>query len=363
MMDSIKYVVNILIVALLFAAIAINKDGRVGGVAVADMFRANNDQSEVVAPDTYSADGVRVINTTSLAKDVVGYGGTTPLNLYVEEGEITRIELLPNSETPSFQDQVVASGLLEKWSNKSLAEAATAQVDIVSGATYTADAIIKNVQRGAQYGASVEATSSNPFAHLNLATLVGILVIVMGAVITLTRPKNKLLTIVQLSLNVVVLGFWCGSFLSLSQFVSWASNGFNLARALLATLLLVVTLVMPLLGRKGSYCHMHCPMGAAQELLGMLPLPKLKLGQKLTRFLNRLRYYILVALLFMMWIGVGFDLMNYEVFSAFILESASPIVLTMALLFLLLSLVVTRPYCRFICPTGALITLAQKSKE
>ncbi|MFI3285411.1 MAG: 4Fe-4S binding protein [Rikenellaceae bacterium] len=63
-----------------------------------------------------------------------------------------------------------------------------------------------------------------------------------------------------------------------------------------------------------------------------------------------------------MWLGVGFELMDYEIFSAFIISSASTAVLVMAALFLILSLFIQKPYCRFGCPTGALITMAQKTK-
>ena len=54
--------------------------------------------------------------------------------------------------------------------------------------------------------------------------------------------------------------------------------------------------------------------------------------------------------------------MNYEMFVAFILQSASWIVIVWALLFIVLSVWVPRPYCRFVCPTGTLFKLAQKIK-
>ena len=184
----------------------------------------------------------------------------------------------------------------------------------------------------------------------------------MGVVLTLLQSKNKILMNIQIVLNVVVLGFWCGSFLSLTTLTSWLSNGINLSMSVVSVAMLLIVIIMPLVGRKGSYCHIHCPMGSAQELLGKLPIRRIKINSDLAKFLNNLRYYILIALLFIMWLGVGFDLMNYEIFSAFIFESASNVVLIMAGIFLCLSLFIQRPYCRFICPTGALITMSQKTK-
>lgn len=358
-MERLKYIVNIIIIATLLAAIAIGRDGRIMGEDVTKLLESN---SEEVAIETLLDDGTLVINSTALAGSIAGFAGTTPVKIYLKDGIITKVEPLANSETPSFFSEVVESGLFERWNGASISEAAVMDVDIVSGATYSSWAIIKNVQIASSYAADLEATSAgNPLSEAK--DIAALIVILSAVVITFLRPKKIVYQRIQLLLNVAVVGLWCGSFLSLAQLVSWLSNGFNLTISLTSTLLLVVCVVMPLLGKKGSYCHIHCPMGSAQELLGSLPTAKLKLPQRVSSWLNKLRYYILISLLGMMWIGIGFEIMDYEVFSAFIIGSASNVVLVMAAIFLLLSLFIKRPYCRFICPTGALITISQKTKD
>lgn len=47
--------------------------------------------------------------------------------------------------------------------------------------------------------------------------------------------------------------------------------------------------------------------------------------------------------------------MDYELFTAFLYTSASVWVIVLAVLFLVLSVWVPRPYCRFVCPTGSLL--------
>ena len=47
-------------------------------------------------------DGMTVINTTSLATDVEGYMGPTPLKIYVKNNKIEKIEALRNQETPKY---------------------------------------------------------------------------------------------------------------------------------------------------------------------------------------------------------------------------------------------------------------------
>ncbi len=361
MIERLKYLVNVVIVVLLLATVAIQRDGRIAGVDVANMLQNDSDKVEIPI-ETTLADGTRVINSAPLAKDVVGFGGRTPIQLYIKDGVIERVEALPNSETPSFFDEVERSGLLDSWSGVELAEVASLRVDGVSGATYSASSIVANVNRAIAYAADVEAQSDTFLSTLTLKDIVGLLVILLGVFITLSRSKNRHLMTLQLVLNVVVLGFWCGSFLSLATLTAWIGNGVNLSLSIVAFALLCVVLVMPLFGRKGSYCHLHCPMGSAQELVWRLPIAKLRIKPNIVKVVNNIRYYILAALLFMMWLGVGFDLMNYEVFSAFIFSSASTTVLVIAVVSLVLSLFIHKPYCRFVCPTGALITITQKTK-
>ncbi len=363
-MDRIRYIANIVIVALMFAAVSIQLNGRLLGKDVTT-FIADNESKEIVIPiETVLENGTRVINSTTLAKDVIGFGGQTPIKLYVKDDKIINVEIEKNSETPIFQAKAIKGGVQEMWIGMTLSEAANSTPDVVSGATFTSSALIANIQKAAQHAANTETQAeSSFFASFGLKEIAGILVILLGVFITATKNKNKNLMTVQLVLNVIVLGFWCGSFLSLKTIVTWMGNGINLSLSIVSATLLIVVLIMPLFKRKGSYCYLHCPMGSAQELLGRVPVKKHKISPDLNKKLNNLRYYILAGLLTLMWIGVGFDIMDYEIFSAFIVTSASVTVLVMAAAFLTLSVFITKPYCRFICPTGALITVSQKTKD
>lgn len=364
-MDKIKYIVNVLIVFLMIGAVSINKNGRILGESIIETQSKNTETtSESENPtQTVDNDGTIIINTTTIGKDIIGYAGRTPINLYVKDERIVKVEALKNSETPSFFKLVENSGLLNYWDGKSLSEALEQRPDAVSGATFSSMAVAENVNRAVSYINQIDSSKGSISSLFTLKNIIGILVILSGVFITLTRPKNKIFETIQLALNVIVLGFWCGSFLSLSQFVSWMSNGLNISISILAVLLLAVVLILPLFGTKGSYCHMHCPLGSAQALMGRVPFTKIKLGRKVSTFLNNLRYYILAALLLIMWVGNGFELMDYELFPAFIVESASTVVLVAAGVFLILSMFITKPYCRFVCPTGALLTVMQKTKE
>jgi len=94
-----------------------------------------------------AADTLKV-NTTSLASDVEGFNGTTPVEISVVKGKITRIRLLPNQETPTFIQLVIDSDLLKALDGKTVEEASKVKLDAVSGATYSSTAIIENIRRG-----------------------------------------------------------------------------------------------------------------------------------------------------------------------------------------------------------------------
>ena len=54
--------------------------------------------------------------------------------------------------------------------------------------------------------------------------------------------------------------------------------------------------------------------------------------------------------------------LHYELFSAFIFQSVAVVVMVFAVVVVILSLFVPRPYCRFVCPTGNLFKFAQNTK-
>jgi uncharacterized protein with FMN-binding domain len=70
------------------------------------------------------------------------------LKITVVDGVVASVEALPNTETPRFFEQVLASGLLKSVVGKKPAEAAGMKLDAVSGATYSSQAVIENLRAG-----------------------------------------------------------------------------------------------------------------------------------------------------------------------------------------------------------------------
>ena len=96
----------------------------------------------------------QVIYTGDIASKVIGYNGTTPLNITVKNGVIENIEVLPNQESPGYLKRAQEK-VLPQYIGKTVAEAKKLNPDIATGATYTSEALIKNIQMGLeQYGSS-----------------------------------------------------------------------------------------------------------------------------------------------------------------------------------------------------------------
>lgn len=91
--------------------------------------------------------GSTIVNTTTIAKDVEGYNGPVPLKIYIKKNKIEKIEVLKNQETPKYLVKV-KNALENAWDGLTVKEAKAKKVDAVTGATYTSEAIIKNVQKG-----------------------------------------------------------------------------------------------------------------------------------------------------------------------------------------------------------------------
>ena len=94
--------------------------------------------------------GVYVVNTTTLGKNVQGYVSTTPVKIYIKKNKVEKMEFLKNQETPKYMAKV-KKALLNAWDGLKVKEAATKKVDGVTGATFSSDAITKNVQLGLEY--------------------------------------------------------------------------------------------------------------------------------------------------------------------------------------------------------------------
>ena len=190
------------------------------------------------------------------------------------------------------------------------------------------------------------------------------LAVLLAAAIMPLCTKSRRWRIVQLVLDIAVLGVWNGLFLSTARLVGWAGAGLPRAPADLAAalLLLAMAFLYPVFGRASHYCLHVCPFGAAQELAGRLPVRKGRIPPALVRRLTTLRRALWTALMLALWCGAWGRWMEWELFGAFAWRAVPPLVVALAVVFVLLSAFVPRAYCRFVCPTGTLIKISESNQ-
>lgn len=117
---------------------------------------------------------------------------------------------------------------------------------------------------------------------------------------------------------------------------------------------LILFIVLTAIGGR-AYCSAVCPIGAIQELLSKVPTPKIAIPWKRP-------VLIIHIIVFVLFVGFALFVPDFPVkcFGMryfFFLEYTSMKFYLFAGI-MLLGLVIYRPFCRFICPYGLLLTLA-----
>jgi len=90
-----------------------------------------------------------IVNTESIGKSIKGYAGATPVKIFIENGKVVKVEALKNQEGPKYMAK--AKKILTKFEGKSVQKARKQKVDAVTGATFTCEALVKNVKKGLDY--------------------------------------------------------------------------------------------------------------------------------------------------------------------------------------------------------------------
>lgn len=316
---------------------------------------------QTVTTVSTSPDGSTVINTTTVGKDISGYAGPVPLEIYITDGKITAIKPLKNYESPEFFGK--ASVLFSRWIGKTPEQAYAMKIDGYTGSTYSSQAIVGNVRAGLNhYLNSGQSTDTANYGRAFDAKAAIALVVVLMAAIGPIWIKNRRYRTIQHLLNVVVLGFWAGSFVSYSLIIGYLSNGVNWLVSLVPLVMLCTAFVYPLLGKKQYYCTHVCPCGSLQVLAGKVRKRKLSLSPRVVRALNRFRIYLWAVVMACLLTGVWADWMHYEIFSAFLVTAAPVGMLIFGAITLIISIWVPMPYCRFVCTTGTLLKFTSNLK-
>ncbi len=379
-MNRFNQLINVLIVFIMLLAAASHRSGKVFGVENQSLLSMGSDTIQMFLPDSLvlanagfqefllneqqkgvwtlsSHRDVKIISTQYFGPNTIGYGGTIPLFVFynADADSVLCVVEGRHDETPSFFRRIKRRGILSQWDGLSLDSICSHPVDVVSGATMSSQAVNSSV-----VGAVNSYLLKNPVFNvweslLTWGNILVFLVVLGGVYVSFTKHAGKRWRMVQLGLNVLVLGFWAGKFVSFSLLLNWLANGVDPVANITMLLIVGLAVLMPFFGKKTHYCNWVCPYGSAQELAGKLTKKKMVISPSVLKYLNYTRQAVTLLVFLMLWSGFGFGIVDYEPFSAFLFEQAEWAVIIIAALFVLLSLFVNRPWCRFVCPTGQLL--------
>lgn len=191
------------------------------------------------------------------------------------------------------------------------------------------------------------------FSHdlgLKLALLLGFVAGAAGLAV-LGRPLWRRLWLV---LATAVLGFAMGGFLCPTAAVQ---NVFLKADTGYLLLFLVPVIAAVLMGR--LFCGYVCPFGALQELLHVRRWA-LRLPDRLMRVLGFARYAVLAYLVARVLVSHAVILDGLSPFKPLFTWGGTPVTIAFSAVVAMLSIVVFRPFCRVLCPYGALLSLVSR---
>lgn len=311
-----------------------------------------------------------VICSKKYASDINGYGGPIALFIHLDaEDKIMKITVGENYETPFFLDNVLKSDFFNQFAGESIKLFDRSQYDTVTGATVSSSAIIASV--GKAGGAYSSLLSDKPVVPVSQTmdkslfykNVLALMVFLFALLLFLFFKGSKLFRLIQLFLNVIVLGGVCGTMLSMQTFLNLVNNGINFTTALVPVIIIATILILNFFGKKNFYCTWVCPFGSAQELVGKITKINISFGKKYQIVLNNLRTSAWLSLLFFSWItGLTF-VFDYEPFTVFLLTQAAAPVLMIAGVFLFLSVFVKKCWCKYFCPTGATFNFIQTTNK
>jgi polyferredoxin len=158
---------------------------------------------------------------------------------------------------------------------------------------------------------------------------------------------------IYLLFNIILIGFVMGGFLCPITAVQNIFVKYNTGYLILFLIPLVSTLFF---GR--LYCGTICPFGALSEWLYIKKL-RLKIPNSVDRYLKWIRYIILALLVFRMLAGYHI-LDSWTPFKNLFTFGGPMINWLITGIFVALSFFVYRPFCKYVCPYGAIMAFVNK---
>lgn len=321
-----------------------------------------------------------VIRSVPAAENLAGYQGPTEtiVGLRVSSGDqvSAESEIVGIAVGVSYDNEPHVtwvrddSYFREIFRGRSLRQLADPEsgefVEGVSGATMTSQTIAEGLQLAAAQTLSVIEEKRLAEVHrqqkLRLderqrqraMSTMGICL--CGVVIGLTRLRGAKRLRVGFQLILILwLGLINGDLISQALLLGWIRNGVSWERTGGLLCLALAAVLVPLTTGRNVYCSHLCPHGAVQQLIrNRLPW-RLSLGRRLQRFLKLIPLLLLGWVVVVAMLHLSFSAAAVEPFDGWVWSVAGVPAIGLLVSSLAVSAVSPMAYCRYGCPTGAVL--------
>jgi hypothetical protein len=306
------------------------------------------------------------IRTLPEAGKIVGYRGWTDCLVLLDPAlRVIAVRIRNSQDTREHVSDIREDrAFLRSWNGRTWNEllnldARDAGIDGVSGASMTSEAIVEGILRRIQSTRDT-AQSRAEKGTLRWRLADTLLAAITGAGIWLAFKGSHGRPWLRRAFQCVVVlyvGFLGGHLLSLSVLTGWIHSGLPWSTGSGLVLLGTAALMVPAVSGKPLYCQHLCPHGVLQEWVHLAANGRWRIDipARASRVL-RLIAPLLIA------VGTGwvilhapFEIAHIEPFDAYMIRTAGIATITIAILGIIASAFVPMGFCRYACPTGAVL--------
>lgn len=310
----------------------------------------------------------KLLRTSPAADNVVGYQGPTEMLVALDaDDRVIGMAMSRSYDNEPYVDYVRDDDYFLKLFNdqpiQDLAQTDLSQLQIegVSGATMTSQAAATGVYHAADglvqaYLAASQANERSYLPDLRERDYKTIAVVIVGVLLAFSPWRGNPWARIPFQVLVLVyLGFANGDFVSQALLVGWAQNGVPWKSALGLALLVGAALALPIFTRSNVYCSHLCPHGVVQQWTKRRLKWQWKPSKHLLPWLKAIPSVLLAWVVLVAGARWSFSLVDIEPFDAYVWHIAGWGTICVAIVGLIASLFTPMAYCRFGCPTGALL--------
>ncbi len=304
--------------------------------------------------------------TSPNSDTIVGYKGPTDTLMILDPNgtRVVAIHVRKSYDTADYVGYVTGDSyfmtLFNGMGTEKLAtlDFAQAKVEGVSGATDTSWSVAEGLKRRAQALQESSAPVNPWYTKITFKLADGILfaIFLFSTVMTFSALRGRRwLRWLHHALLIGYAGWYSGAMLSQALLVGWARHGIPWQTAPMLTLLAALALSVPLFARRQFYCHHYCPHGALQMVLAHRLKWQFSIPARFSKWLEKFPGLLLALILTATMLAWNVNLNAWEPFDAWLIRVAGWGTITVAIVGLTASLFVPMSYCRYGCPTGALL--------